>query len=61
MGVNAADIAEELGCEVVGIIPPSADALVAAQKQGRPLIVAQAQNPANARFRELASRLQSLS
>ena len=61
VGVNATDIAEQLGCEVVGIIPPSADAVVAAQKQGRPLIVTQPQNPANARFVELASRLRSLS
>lgn len=61
VGVNASEIAEELGCEVVGIIPPSADALVAAQKQGRPLIVTQPNNPANARFVEVASRLRSLS
>ena len=61
VGVNASAIADELGCEVVGIIPPSADALVAAQKQGRPLMVTQPQNPANERFRELASRLQALS
>jgi len=61
VGVNAADIAEELGCDVVAIIPPSADALVAAQKQGRPLMLVQPQNPANTRFRELAARLQSLS
>lgn len=61
VGVNATAIADELGCEVVGIIPPSADALVAAQKQSRPLMVTQPQNPANAKFKELASRLQSLS
>ena len=60
VGVNASDIAERLQCEVVGIIPPSADALVAAQKQGRPLMVTQRQNPANERFVDLATRLQSL-
>lgn len=60
VGVNATDITNELGCEVVGIIPPAADALVTAQKQGRPLMVTQPRNPANARFAQLASRLQSL-
>lgn len=61
VGVNATAIADELGSDVVGVIPPSADALVAAQKQGRPLLVSQPNNPANERFRQLASRLQALS
>lgn len=61
VGVNATAIADELGCEVVGVIPPSADAMVAAQKQGRPLMVTQPQNPANERFNQLASRVQTLS
>ena len=57
VAVKINEIGEELNSDIIAIIPPVADACVASQQRGRPLSVIQPQNPAVARFVELAERL----
>ena len=51
------ETAKELGCDLIGVIPPVADALVNAQRQNLPLVLAEPEGNASAALTELADRL----
>ena len=55
--LSFAEIGEQLGCEVVGIIPQAAQAFVVAQEAGRPLVLTQPDSAAAVSIREVANRL----
>lgn len=57
MGINVVQIETDLGCDVVGVIPPAADACAAANRQGRPLLVVQPNNPVADKINELAEKM----
>jgi len=46
-----------LGCELIGIVPPAAEACAAAQKEGLPLVLYQPDSAAAVGLTEIASRL----
>ncbi|MCX7825606.1 MAG: AAA family ATPase, partial [Verrucomicrobiae bacterium] len=51
------ETAKELGCDLIGVIPPVADALVSAQRQNLPLLLADPESAASAALTDLAERL----
>ncbi len=51
------EIRSQLGCEIVGVIPPATEAHLAAQAQGVPLVLHQATHIAANNLIELANRL----
>jgi Flp pilus assembly CpaE family ATPase len=51
------DIRQQLGSEIVGVIPPAADACVRAQDAGSPLIISQPDTPASASIWDMTQRL----
>ncbi|MBM3890289.1 MAG: response regulator [Verrucomicrobia bacterium] len=51
------ETAKELGCDLIGVIPPVADALVNAQRQNLPLVLAEPEGNASAALTDLADRL----
>jgi len=57
LAVSLAEIGSQLGCEIVGVMPPAAEGCVAAQKRGVPLVVHQPANMAAGSLREIANRL----
>ena len=57
MGVNVVGAEEQLGCHVLGVIPPAADAAALVHTRGRPLLITQPNNPAVGRIAELAAEL----
>ncbi len=57
MGINIEKAEEQLGCKIIGVIPPAPDACALVPQRGRPLLVSQPNNIASAKFHELAERL----
>lgn len=57
MGLNIDGAQEELGCQILGVIPPAADACALVHRRGRPLLVTQPNNPAVDRIMKLAERI----
>ncbi len=51
------EIRSGLGCELVGVVPPAAEACMAAQRQGLPLVLYQPDNMAAVSLTEIANRL----
>jgi Flp pilus assembly CpaE family ATPase len=51
------EIRAEVGCEVVGMIPPGAEAVRSAVQTGLPLILSRPESNTAAALNELASRL----
>jgi len=57
LAVSLAEIRSQLGCEIVGVMPPAAEGCIAAQKRGVPLVVHQPANIAAGSLIEIANRL----
>ncbi len=57
MGMNVSEISARLGCEVVGVVPPAAEACLVAQQAGVPLVLSQPENRAANNLSEIANRL----
>jgi Flp pilus assembly CpaE family ATPase len=55
--VNIEEYRADLGCDIVGVIPPDADGLYAAELRGRPLVLDQPESIASANLNEIAARL----
>jgi pilus assembly protein CpaE len=51
------EIRSRLGCETVGVVPPVAEACIAAQERGVPLVIYQPDSTAAANLAEMANRL----
>ena len=51
------EVRSQLGCEIVGVIPPATEAHFAAQAQGVPLVLYQPAHIAAINLTELANRL----
>jgi MinD-like ATPase involved in chromosome partitioning or flagellar assembly len=51
------EIRSGLGCEIVGVVPPAAEACVAAQERGLPLALYQPNSTAVVNLTEIANRL----
>jgi Flp pilus assembly CpaE family ATPase len=51
------EIRSRLGCEIIGIVPPAAEACVAAQERGVPLALHQPHSTAAVNLTEIANRL----
>lgn len=56
-GANLRDIRNQLGCEVVGVVPFASEACTASLNQGLPLAVYRPDNIAAMTLKEMASRL----
>ena len=56
-GVHAREIRAELGCEVVGMIPPGVEAVRSAMQTGLPLILSRPESNPAAALNDLALRL----
>jgi MinD-like ATPase involved in chromosome partitioning or flagellar assembly len=50
-------IRSQLGCEIIGVVPPAAEACVAAQERGVPLALHQPHSTAAVNLTEIAHRL----
>lgn len=50
-------IQSQLGCEIIGVMPPAVEACVAAQKQGVPLVLYQPEHLAAVSLTEIANKL----
>lgn len=57
MGISIASAEEELGCPVISVIPPAADACALVYTRGRPLLISQPNNIAANKISELSERL----
>lgn len=57
VGLNVDHAQEELGCQIIGVIPPAADACAMVHRQGRPLLLAQPNNQAANRIKQVTDRL----
>ena len=57
LSVRLTEIRSQLGCEVVGVVPPAAEAFMAAQERGAPLVLCQPDHIAAVGLAEMASRL----
>ena len=55
--VGVRETAKDLGCDLIGVIPPVADSLVSAQQQNQPLVLAEPESNAAIALTELAERL----
>ena len=55
----AVDIAEELGCRLIGMVPQAAEVLAAADARGLPMAISQPHESATAAFRQIAENLSS--
>jgi pilus assembly protein CpaE len=55
--LSADEITAQLGCEVLGSVPPAAEACLAAERMSVPLVAAQPESVASGNLRELAGRL----
>ena len=51
------EIRSRLGCEIVGVVPPAAEACIAAQERGVPLVLHQPHSTAAVNLTEIANRL----
>ncbi|MGA9348778.1 MAG: response regulator [Anaerolineae bacterium] len=51
------EIRSRLGCEIVGVVPPAAEACIAAQERGVPLVLYQPDSTAAVNLTEIANRL----
>jgi DNA-binding response OmpR family regulator len=51
------EIRSRLGCDIVGVVPPAAEACIAAQERGVPLVLYQPDGMAAVNLTEVASRL----
>ncbi|MGA9351853.1 MAG: hypothetical protein WBW48_24040, partial [Anaerolineae bacterium] len=51
------EIRSLLGSEIVGVVPPAAEACIAAQERGVPLVIYQPDSTAAANLTEMANRL----
>jgi DNA-binding response OmpR family regulator len=51
------EIRSRLGCEIVGVVPPAAEACIAAQERGVPLVIYQPDSTAAVNLAEMANRL----
>lgn len=57
MGVNVPGAEEQLGCQVLGVVPPAADAAALVHTRGRPLLITQPNNVAVNKLTELAGKI----
>lgn len=57
MGLNVNDAQEELDCQIIGVIPPAADACALVHRRGRPLIVTQPNNQAVNAIKQVTDRI----
>ena len=57
LAVPLAAIRSQLGCEIIGVMPPAVEACIAAQKQGVPLVLYQPDHLAAANLMEIANKL----
>lgn len=57
MGVNVPSAEEQLGCHILGIVPPAPDACALVQQRGRPLLITQPNNVAVSQIKQLAAQL----
>ena len=57
LSVRLTEIRSQLGCEIVGVVPPAAEAFVAAQERGAPLVLCQPDHIAAVSLAEMAGRL----
>lgn len=57
MGLNVDQAQEELDCQIIGVIPPAADACALVHKRGRPLLVTQPDNQAVNRIKQVADQI----
>ena len=51
------EIRSRLGCEIVGVVPPAAEACIAALERGVPLVLYQPSSTAATNLTEIANRL----
>jgi MinD-like ATPase involved in chromosome partitioning or flagellar assembly/CheY-like chemotaxis protein len=51
------EIRSRLGCEIVGVVPPAAEACIAAQERGVPLVLYQPDSMAAVNLTEISNRL----
>ncbi len=51
------EIRSQLGCEIVGVVPPAAEACIAAQERGVPLVLYHPDSIAAVQLTEIATRL----
>jgi DNA-binding response OmpR family regulator len=51
------EIRSRLGCEIVGVVPPAAEACIAAQERGVPLVIYQPDSTAAVNLAEMTNRL----
>jgi MinD-like ATPase involved in chromosome partitioning or flagellar assembly/CheY-like chemotaxis protein len=51
------EIRSRLGCEIVGVVPPAAEACIAAQERGVPLVIYQPESTAAVNLAEISNRL----
>ena len=59
MGISITNAEDQLGCQVITVIPPAADACALVHTRGRPLLIAQPNNTAANKIHELSERLLS--
>ena len=59
MGLNVPGAEELLGCRIIGIIPPAADACALVHKRGRPLYITQPNNAAVHKIVDVAKAILS--
>ena len=57
VSLNQQEIAATLGGNIAGAIPNAGEGLVAAQKQGEPLVNCRPQSPASGAFRQMVERI----
>jgi Flp pilus assembly CpaE family ATPase len=55
--LTSADIRSQLGCDVIGTVPPVADGCALAVKLGAPLVLSQPESMATAALNDIADRL----
>src|SRR5262245_38196069 len=55
--MNVAEVRAQLGCEILGVVPPAAEHCLLAARSGAPLVFSQPHSMAAAAFEEIAGRL----
>jgi DNA-binding response OmpR family regulator len=57
LSMTSHEVEQELGCRIIGVIPPAPDAMEAAQKQGAPLVICQPEHLVSTVIYEMASQI----
>jgi len=57
MGLNLQSAEDQLGCNILGVVPPAADACALVHTRGRPLLITQPNNAAALKIIDLSEQI----